>query len=607
MTSEAQPEISFDELRERYQNERQKRLRAEGNGQYFYPGESRLDAERFLADPWADPRDYDRAPVTENVEVTLIGAGLGGLQVAVAMRDLGVDSMRILDKAGDFGGVWYWNRYPGVQCDVDAYIYLPLLERTGYVPTHKYASGNEIRAYVQRLAEQFDLYKDALFKTSVTGARWLDEEDAWLISTDRGDQIHSRFLVVCPGGLQQPKLPGIPGIESFEGRAFHASRWDYTYTGGAEGGEMTPLADKSVGVIGTGTTALQCVPRLGASARQLYVFQRTPTTVYWRGQQPTDPEWAASLSPGWQLERQRNFVAATSGRLPPVDLVDDGWTHLARNMSFTSFAENPHAASEDPFTLAEKEDFRVMEMVRKRIEEAVGDPELAEHLKPYYRLFCKRPGFNDEYLPTFLRPNVTLVDTNGRGPDKISEHAVHFDGVSYEVDCLVFCTGYDTGNGYLHGKGFDLTGRNGVRLSEYWQNGMRTFQGVLSRGFPNCMFMGSTQTSISLNYSHCLFEQAQHVAYLIQEGRARGARVIEPSEEAEDDWVEQIHAGWTPDRKRFALECTPSFFNNEGKPLDPNGHIYNYAGADPLSFFESLEAWRNEGNLEGLELKGREA
>jgi cation diffusion facilitator CzcD-associated flavoprotein CzcO len=370
---------------------------------------------------------------------------------------------------------------------------------------------------------------------------------------------------------------------------------------------LTGLADKSVAVIGTGTTALQVVPRLGASAKQLYVFQRTPTTVYWRGQRPTDPEWAASLPPGWQLERQRNFVAATSGLAPSIDLVDDGWTHLARNMSFVSFAENLEAPKEDPFTLAEIEDFRVMEMVRRRIEDAVGDPELAEHLKPYYRLFCKRPGFNDEYLPTFLRPNVTLVDTDGRGPDKISEHAIHFDGVSYEVDCLVFCTGYDTGNGYLHGKGFDLTGRNGVQLSDYWRNGMRTFQGVFSRGFPNCMFMGSTQTSISLNYSHCLYEQAQHVAYVIQEARSRGARLIEASANAEEDWVQMIHAGWTPDRKRFALECTPSFFNNEGKPLDPNGHLYNYAAADPLTFFESLNAWREEGSLRGLELDGQEA
>jgi cyclohexanone monooxygenase len=500
--------------------------------------------------------------------------------------------------------VWYWNRYPGVQCDVDAYIYLPLLERTGYVPTEKYASGNEIRTYIQRLAGQFDLYKDALFKTSVTDARWVDEEDAWLITTDRGDQIHSRFLVVCPGGLQQPKLPGIPGIESFEGPAFHASRWDYSFTGGADGGDLTGLADKAVAVIGTGTTALQCVPRLGASARELYVFQRTPTTVYWRGQRPTDPEWAASLSPGWQLERQRNFIAATSGRAPSVDLVDDGWTQLTRCLTLTG--ENVGETNEDTFTLAEMEDFRVMELVRKRIEEAVGDPELAERLKPYYRLFCKRPGFNDEYLPTFLRPNVTLVDTKGRGPDKITEHAVEFDGVSYEVDGLVFCTGYDTGNGYLHGKGFDLTGRNGVTLTEYWQNGMRTFQGVFSRGFPNCMLMGGTQTSISLNYSHCLYEQARHIAYIIREGRSRAARVIEASAEAEEDWVKQIHAGWTPDRKRFALECTPSFLNNEGKPLDLNGHQFNYVSADPLAFFDGLEAWRAEGNLQGLELECRE-
>jgi cation diffusion facilitator CzcD-associated flavoprotein CzcO len=592
-------ELGFDPdaLREKYRREREKRLRPEGNKQYVYADEDH-DAERFVRDPWTTAAE--REAITEDVEVCIIGAGLGGIQAAVALRDVGVDSIRIIDKAGDFGGVWYWNRFPGAQCDVDSYIYLPFLERMHYIPKDKYSYAREIREHCQVIARRFELVERAAFNTSVIDVRW-SEAQRWVTTTDRGDQITSRFLVVCPGGLQQPKLPGIPGIGRFRGNSFHASRWDYEYTGGSEDAPMTNLADKRVGVIGTGTTALQCVPRLGADARQLYVFQRTPSAVSARNNKKTDFGWAAGLKPGWQRERQRNFVAATSGLNPEVDLVDDGWTHLTKYLTFTGESTTvPDSA--DPYEVAEIEDLRVMEGIRRRIEGAVANKEVAESLKPYYRFFCKRPGFHDEYLSTFNKASVTLVDTHGRGPDEITPDGVVVDGVSYEVDCLVFCTGFDTGNGYLHGKGFDITGRDGRKLTEYWSDGMKTFQGIHVRGFPNCFLMGSTQTSISLNYSYCLLEQAEHIAYTIGQCRARNMHAVETTDWAESEWVEMIHAGWTSDRKRFALECTPSFFNNEGRPLDPNGHIFNYVSARPLAFFDSLAAWREEGELRGLQL-----
>ncbi len=587
-----------DALREKYRIERERRLRPEGNKQYVYPDDVSLAAQ-YVSDPWSDP--IERDPITEAVEVCVIGAGLGGIQAAVLLRDAGVDSMRIIDKAGGFGGVWYWNRYPGAQCDVDAYIYLPFLERMNYTPSEKYSSAKEIREHCEAVAHKFDLYRAALFQTVITEVRWDEANQTWLVGTDRGDRISARYVVVCPGGLQQPKLPGVPGIERFKGSAFHASRWNREFTGGDQDTPMDRLGDKKVAVIGTGATALQCIPHLAEAAAHLYVFQRTPNLVSARDQKKTDPDWFASLPPGWQLERQRNFLAATSGLRPEIDLIDDGWTHQTRFLTFTGESNAGEGAS-TTYEDAELEDFKVTERIRRRIETSVHDPVVADALKPYFRFFCKRPGFSDNYLASFNRPNVTLVDTDGAGPDEVTETGVVFAGQTYEVDGIVFCTGFDTGNGYLHGKGFDVVGRGGLKLSDYWANGMRTFQGIHSRNFPNCFFMGSTQTSITLNYSHCLLEQAEHIVYTLSECKARGRKTIETSQSAEDDWVAAIHAGWTPSRKRFAIECTPSFFNNEGKPFDPNGHIYNYVAADPLSFFDSLAAWREEGQLRGLEL-----
>lgn len=588
-----------DALREKYRQERAKRLRQEGNKQYRYL-EPKSGSAQLLQDPWAKEEDT-REGVKETVEVAVIGAGLGGIQAAVVLRKAGVESLRIIDKAGDFGGVWYWNRYPGAQCDVESYIYLPFLEEMGYIPKERYSHAPEIREHCQAIGKKFDLYKDAYFRTAVQELRWDDAKSEWIVSTDHGDEIRARYLVVCPGGLQQPKLPGIPGIERFAGRAFHASRWDYEFSGGGEEGGLTGLADKRVGVIGTGATALQLVPRLGAAAQQLYVFQRTPTSVSARNNRPTDPEWAQSLQPGWQRERQENFIAATSGAHPDVDLVDDSWTETTKWLTFTGEQTGGQQTDEDDVE-AELHDMEVMERIRRRVDSIVSDPAVAESLKPYYRFFCKRPGFHDQYLPTFNRPNVTLVDTQGRGPDEVTETSVIVDGVEYEVDLLVFCTGFDTGNGYLHGKGFDIVGRDGRSLKESWAKGMRTYHGFYSRGFPNLFLMGSTQTSITLNYSHCLLEQAEHIAYVISQARERGATVVETSESAEEEWVARVHAGWTPSRRQFATECTPSFFNNEGKPLDPNGHIYNYLAAGALEFFGMLSSWREDGELSGLEL-----
>ena len=404
-----------DALREKYREERDKRLRADGNEQYV---EITGEFARYLDDPYVAP--LERGPLHDDVEVLIIGGGFGGLLAGARLREAGIDDIRLIEKGGDFGGTWYWNRYPGAACDIESYVYLPLLEEIGYIPKEKYAQAAEILAHSQAIGRHFDLYRNACFQTEVTEMRWDEATGRWIVRTNRGDEMHARFVVMANGPLHRPKLPGIAGIESFEGHTFHTSRWDYDYTGGDSDGGLTGLADKRVGIIGTGATAVQCVPHLGASAKQLFVFQRTPSSIDVRNNRPTDPEWAASLEPGWQQRRMENFNNLVSGIPEPEDLVDDGWTDIIGNLLIRIQREGADLTPDGLMATMELADFEKMEQIRARVETIVNDPDTAEALKPWYRQFCKRPCFHDDYLDTFNRPNVHLVDTEGRGVERIT-------------------------------------------------------------------------------------------------------------------------------------------------------------------------------------------
>ncbi|HET6963138.1 MAG TPA: NAD(P)/FAD-dependent oxidoreductase, partial [Acidimicrobiales bacterium] len=323
------PPFDPDALRRRYQEERDKRLRPDGNAQYV---EMAGRYAHFLDDPYAEPPQ--REPLRDEVSVVVIGGGFAGLIAGARLRQAGVDDIRIIEKGGGFGGTWYWNRYPGAQCDVESYVYLPLLEETGYVPTEKYAHAPEILDHCRRIASHFDLERRACFSTEVTDLRWEAESSRWVLRTNRGDEMRARYVVMGNGPLHRPKLPGIPGIESFEGHSFHTSRWDYAYTGGDSTGGLDRLSDKRVGIIGTGATAVQVVPHVAAAAAELYVFQRTPSSIDVRANRPTDPDWAATLEPGWQKKRVENFTLLTSGGWAPEDLVMDGWTDIIGRLMF---------------------------------------------------------------------------------------------------------------------------------------------------------------------------------------------------------------------------------------------------------------------------------
>ena len=591
-------QIDADAFREKYRIEREKRLRADANDQYVEM--TGLHAH-FEHDPWVEGEDR-RAPLAEEVDVVLVGGGFGGMLTGARLRQQGVASLRIVEKGGDFGGTWYWNRYPGIACDLESYIYLPLLEEVGGMPTEKYSRGSEIFEHCRALARKFDLYRASLFRTEVTDLRWDEEAARWIVRTDRGDVLRARFVGMATGFLEKPKLPGIAGIESFEGKSFHTSRWDYAYTGGDERGNLSGLADKTVGVIGTGATAVQCVPHLGASAKRLYVFQRTPASVDVRANRPTDPEWVRSLRPGWQHRRIENFQILTCGGYEDEDLVADRWTDVPHRMhALTQASGQTDLPQAELLRLAELADFEKMEAVRARIGQTVKDPATAEALMPWYRQFCKRPCFHDEYLPTFNRPNVRLVDTQGRGVERITKRGVVANDREYELDCLIYATGFEIGTDYKRRAGYETTGRGGLTLSEKWRGRARTFHGFHIHGFPNCFMMSLVHSGFTLNYPYLIDEQAKHIAYVIAETISRGAKTVEATAEAESAWVETIAARVAMGDPTFAEQCTPSYFNNEGH-VDDGILARNFFVGGPTEFASLLAAWRTEGSMKGLAL-----
>lgn len=586
-----QPGFDIEEVRARYRAERDRRIRPEGRKQY-----RRAEGEfgYYAEDPYAEG-EFDREPLEDRVEALIVGGGFGGLLAGARLRQAGLTSIRVVEKGSDFGGTWYWNRYPGIHCDVESYVYMPLLEEVGYIPRWKYAPGEEIREHARAIGRTFGLYRDACFRTSVTGLRWDDDAAEWLVSTDRGDRIRARWVITASGTLSEAKLPGIPGIQTFRGHTFHTSRWDYAYTGGDADGNLHRLADKRVAVIGTGATAIQCVPHLGEHAAHLYVFQRTPSSVDVRNNRPTDPEWAASLSPGWQRRRRDNFLTLSTGGRAEVDLVDDGWTHTARLLEKLIPTDSyQDVTPEERERAYEAADFQKMHEIRERVSRVVEDPETAELLKPWYRYMCKRPTFSDFYLQTFNRPNVTLVDTvDSHGVEEITENAVVVGGRSYEVDCIIFATGFDVGvTGILSGR-LPVHGRGGRSLTDTWrEDGPRTLHGFYSHGFPNLFQLGPLQNASSFNYVHILDEQATHVASVIDAARQRDAARVEPTAEAESAWVAHIREN-AVDLHAFQAECTPGYYNNEGMPSERRESFAD----GPVAFHRLLRDWREGGGL----------
>ena len=592
-------QVDIPALRARYKQERDKRINVDTTNQYVRvtgPFE-----EMYEADPHMPV--VGRLAIEEDLDVAVLGAGWTGLLAAYHLKQQGVSTFRVIDHAGGWGGVWYWNRYPGLQCDNDAYCYLPLLEETGFMPAKKFADGHEIRGYQNMISDRFGLGESALFHTRVTGLRWDEKIDRWHVTTDRGDDIRARFVVMANGLLNIPKLPGVPGIGDFKGKMFHTGRWDYEYTGGEQlNPVLDKLADKRVAIIGTGATAIQAVPFLGKYAKQLFVFQRTPSTVDKRVNPPTDWEWAKSLKPGWQKERQANFHRAAMERFKPgePDLICDIWTEISRNMSAELDGQTDIDIG-DYYAKREVVDYRVMERLRARVDELVEDKATAESLKPWYRFLCKRPASNDDFYPTFNRPNVTLVDVSGsRGVERITETGVVANGVEHEVDCIIFASGFEASSSLERRWGIKtIEGRNGLSLYDHWRDGYTSLHGMITRSFPNMFYTGYVQSALNSSTTEQMNAHDHHIAHIISGALARGLASVEPTAEAEAAWVKHLRET-AIDASVYLQECTPSYFNAEGAARSYAGEVYG-PGWD--AFIGVLEEWRGKGDFDGLETK----
>jgi cation diffusion facilitator CzcD-associated flavoprotein CzcO len=595
------PEIDKETLKRKYAEERDKRLRADGNAQYVRI-ENQLS--HYLDDPYVPVRE--REPVTDHVTVAFIGGGFAGLVTGARLVEQGVTDVRIIEKGGDFGGTWYWNRYPGAMCDTASFVYMPLLEETGHMPTEKYAHAPEILEHCQRIGNQYGLYDNALFHTRVETLVWDEDAKVWRITTDRGDRFTAQFVGMGTGPLHVPKLPGVPGIEDFKGHSFHTSRWDYDYTGGdPSGAPLSKLADKRVALIGTGATAVQCIPHLAAACKTFYVCQRTPSSVDVRANRPTDPEWFKTIAtPGWQQRWLENFTLNQTGGTASEDLVQDGWTDLSRRIR-SKILELPEAERGNPMKMLEAyedSDFEKMEEIRARVDSVVKDQDTAEKLKAWYRQLCKRPCFHDEYLEAFNQPATVLLDTDGKGVERITEKGVVVGGREYEVDCIIYGSGFEVGTELVARNGFETVGRGGLTLTEAWSKGMRSKHGINVHDFPNAFWVQPTQgANLISNVPHNIVESAMTIAMMIRHAPDGGYQTVEVTQKAQDDWVALLMSG--PGMMLGSADCTPGYYNNEGQPMSEEAQYRRGYPQGAAAYFRYIREWRESGEFEGIEFR----
>ena len=601
--------IDVPALREKYLKERAARLIKEATDQY-----ARTEGGEFSDVYESDPHTpvQDRSPISEDLDVAILGAGWTGLLAAYHLKRNGITDFRNIDHAGGWGGVWYWNRYPGLQCDNDAYCYLPLLEEMDFLPSKKFTDGYEIREYMNSIVERFELGPKAIFHTLARSLRWDEGIRRWHITTDRGDDIRARFVVMGNGLLNIPKLPGVPGLSSFKGKIFHTSRWEYDYTGGDQRSpSLTGLRDKTVAIVGTGASAVQAIPFLAEYAKQLYVVQRTPSTVDERENPPTDPAWVRTLTPGWQRRRQQNFdQAAISGLAPGQhDLVCDIWTEINRNLAAELESEGwPALSIEEFMKRREIIDYRVMERLRNLVDATVESEAAREALKPWYRFLCKRPLSSNDFYPVFNRPNVELIDVSRtRGLERVTERGFVAAGREYAADCLIFGSGFEVTSSLERRWGLEaVEGRGGASLYDHWRNGYKTLHGITTRGFPSLFFTGFIQSAFNATTTEMLNGHCAHIGYVIAEALSRGAVAVEPTAEAQQAWVDHVRET-AFDNSQYLNECTPSFFNGEGTNRKTNFYLGDNYGPGWYPFEEILADWRAKGDMAGLLLESAPA
>jgi cation diffusion facilitator CzcD-associated flavoprotein CzcO len=546
MARPERPQQYYDQIKEKFKEERDLRLGYRPPGTEQFTSEFIGDLAKYAVDPYAK-EVASREPISDEVEVLFIGGGFSALLTSARLKEQGIERVRIVERGSDVGGTWYWNRYPGAACDVVSYDYLPLLDELDYVPVNHYSRGPEIFSHCQAIAHKYHLYDLAVFNTTVTQTRWEEADQLWHVETDQGDVMRAQFVICANGTLAKPKLSAIAGMERFAGHAFHTSRWDYEYTGE----NLQHLKDKVVGIIGTGASAVQIVPELAKVAKEVFVFQRTPSSIDIRDDWPTDPNWARKLQPGWQNKRRSKLLAAVEN-------------------SLEKRAAKGAVSPEDKLKKQENANIDYMMRIHRRIDEIVDDTKTADALKPWYMFMCKRPCFHNEYLPAFNLPNVHLVDTQGKGITQITPKGPEFEGKEYELDLLIYATGFEVQQTGIYN---DIVGAGGVNLQDKYSQGIRTLLGIHTAGFPNLFIMGGYQASFQFNLTEMLQTQGDHIAACINYVRSSGHHALDVSDEAEEWWVQNViaHRGKTSRSE----ECTPGYYNFEGNEQRRQDGNYN--------------------------------
>lgn len=621
---------------ERYEAERTKRV---GLATFKQRASARTESLKDLArDPWVDYDAVARQPAAlkngDDIQFVIVGAGHSGLLFAAELIRAGFspDRLVVVDEAGGVGGTWYWNRYPGLTCDVEGYSYLPLLEDTGFVPKHRYARGEEIRENAERIVQKFGIR--TMLCTKLFAADWDEGLRRWVLRfrRDLGQShadisgeltVRAQYFVPLAGVLHMPSAPALPGLDEFRRnrKLFHTGRWDYEYTGGTqENPEMVKLKDKVVGIIGTGATAVQAAPELARHAKHLYVFQRTPSYVGPREQVETTPElWAevTAPGPGWQRARMTNlnrFLADDPTATEADDLVNDGWSHAR---GFSGFIGSPRAHDVDLSTpeavAANVKDMaqRLLpeeQRLRAHVSEVVKDPDTAEKLMAWYASWCKRPTFHQSYLQCFNQPNVTLVDTDGRGVEAFTAKGVVTCGKEYELDAVVLATGYDVPQTQqFENAGAPIRGRGGKSAAE--KAGERgLYMGIGIDGFPNLFVSSTVGGSVSANLTSIFAISARVVAHILRTAekaaaeREPGADLDRLVVEVDAEEAQRLHDFQIAKRPWFAGlgACPPSYFNLY---MDEAAMQKQSAGPwpfGPVDFEKNMDKYMSEGSLKGF-------
>ncbi|KAL1625203.1 hypothetical protein SLS56_007398 [Neofusicoccum ribis] len=633
---------STHDILKKYADERNKRLQSrpvDGSKRTVPLSESK-EYRDLEGDPWVDHDALNAQrprPLADGQQTNflVVGAGHGGLMVAAGLVDAGFppEDIRLVDAAGGFGGTWYWNRYPGLMCDIESSVYMPLLEETGYVPKHRYAYGPELREHAERIAKKWRLEDKALFRSVVESLEWNEQEKEWTasIAEYRGPAygigklvVRARFVILNGGVFGLPQIPKAPGFENFQPHYFHTARWDYKYTGGSpEDQRLENLKGKRVGIIGTGATGIQVLPELAKWAKEVYVFQRTPASVDYRNQKLITPEaWNSEVATedGWQLKRMENFASyVTNAPNGPKDLVDDGWSHASAfgiQVGGDAWGTITPEKIEEHVKTAHAIDLPRTERIRKRVGDTVHDKATAEQLKAWYPTWCKRPCFHDDYLAAFNKPNVHLIDTNGKGVEAFTKTALVANGIEYPVDALVLATGYrspfDGNASPAHRANIQVRGRGGRNMEDKWEEGVATLHGFSTNGFPNLFFPGLAQAGLAPNITHTLTLLSCHVAYVLAQAKQKAGATnssrfcIEPTREAEEDWSMRVAEGvgfFAP-----AAGCTPGLVNDDGikdEPSTSKEEALQKARNTVwprgiISFGNILKDWREQGNLHGI-------